>query len=486
MEEALDAHELACRILEAVEQAAEDFQPAETDAALRKQVSELGKLVAPPTVRKLEAAPPRAVAVAMAKALFSLPHVARTLAVATTLSDVHAFVVNPGLARALGLPMWELEDIRDHVDEQAALQFKRMRAMNWLWYRFSKTDDGLTQMWQALFPGLSHIQPVAMEREGSRIYLVVPQPRPPAAESLYLRFHPQRASWSIEPDGLFRAEWMDPALLGGIARSVGAERDELILMLDQMITVVPQAQGEAFKARDRWRSEGWAELTGLGRSTPSTGWVTWRIPSDGIDLGEGLLPDPQGKVSATTLQVLFDRHAAGRVTAVLHGIYAEFMARLLSAEVAGPMPTSALFDLRTYVSQALAPLLDWTRSEDTHRWLARQLGLGTADAADYLSKVGRIWHQRMNRVWLNPEPGGLLSLLTGHLAALGTSATKLWYLTPDQRSAHHRCLLLFLAHYLQTARVDRLWAGDDPVDDVASRWFWGTWQRVLDSQDVVF
>ena len=92
----------------------------------------------------------------------------------------------------------------------------------------------------------------------------------------------------------------------------------------------------------------------------------------------------------------------------------------------------------------------------------------------------------MTRVWLNAEPGGLLSLLTAHLAAQGTSATRLWYLTPDKRSAHHRGLLLFLAHYLQTARVDRLWSGDDPVDDVASRWFWGMWQRVLDSQDVVF
>ena len=66
---------------------------------------------------------------------------------------------------------------------------------------------------------------------------------------------------------------------------------------------------------------------------------------------------------------------------------------------------------------------------------------------------------------------------------------------PDPRAPHADMVLLFAAHYLREARIERLWlkAMSDvsqdhegripPPEDIAGAWFWRIWNRLLDELD---
>ena len=68
---------------------------------------------------------------------------------------------------------------------------------------------------------------------------------------------------------------------------------------------------------------------------------------------------------------------------------------------------------------------------------------------------------------------------------------RLLRMRPDPRASHHDLLLLFAAHYLREARLERLWiralsddTEPDTVDDVTARWFWPGWLRILEQKQI--
>ena len=97
--------------------------------------------------RDLEGAPPRRIAVAMALAVFSHPHLAQTFA-----SDPRpAILIGPEvLQEALGLSAWELDDLREEVDRRAGTLLKQSTLVRWL-----ESHVPAPRLFQLLFPGVN-------------------------------------------------------------------------------------------------------------------------------------------------------------------------------------------------------------------------------------------------------------------------------------------------------------------------------------------
>lgn len=454
----------------------------EVDQALRHVVSVVGR----PLRVRIDAAPPRPVAVAMAQAMFSLPHLARTLSVDTTISDLPVVSVGPGLSEALGLPLWELEEIRGDVDLRVADAFKQLRTLNWLWARFPNPRLRPDALFHTLFPGNVGPQASHFARRGGRLYAVVPQDAPPPPESLYLRWLPGSTQWTCLPDSHFDARYVDAGLIRALERAVGADPEEARRILDNLVCTIPRREEESFVAQDRWRSEGWAALTRLGAAWPGSEWLTLPLAADAI-APEGWIERTDKGLSLRSPRRVFDRHAMTRVTALVHGLYAEICARALSREAPGPGDLAVLFDLSPYVQRALQPMLDWTASSATHAALARTLGVEPSHVGAALAQVRGLWLQAAGQSWggvpREDRPYTVQTLLAAHLALTHASLTRVLERPPDPRAAHTKVALLFFAHYHQDAPLGRLWRVEDgvlpPPEDVMGEWFWGTWQRVL-------
>jgi hypothetical protein len=463
---------------------------ATLDEEVGRAVRSLARQVRRPMRTTMPEAPPRAVGVAMAQAVFSAPHVARTLAVDTTLSDHHGFQPTAHLADALGLPLWELEEIRDDIDRRVASFLKQTRALNWLWFRFDNPSIHPRPLYNTLFPGSTGPEPERFVRRGGRLYVVLPQSDPPPLESLYLRWISPRGRWTVTPDDYFSSRYVDESVRRGIARGIGADTEETERILDNMICAVPTGESRAFIVRDRWRNEGWAELSGLGMAEPSPAWLTWAMPPEAVDVKSWLTVSEQG-LAVTGPRRVFDRHAVMRITAMMHGLYAELCARVLSGEPIDPLQQAPLFDLGPYIQRALQPMLDWAASVETHVHLANELGVDPAHIRQALHQVRDIWLKSARTSWggvpAEGRPHTVQSILTTHLVVAQQMLHHFYRMPPDPRGPHHRVVVLFFAHYAQQAALGRLWKAEEgelpPAEDVLGEWFWGTWQRVLRALD---
>jgi hypothetical protein len=460
------------------------------DEQVGRAVRVLSHQVRRPMRTSVSEAPPRPVAMAMAQAIFSAPHVARTLAIDTTLSEHHGFQPTAHLADALGVPMWELEEVRDDIDRRVASFLKQTRALNWLWFRFDNPSIHPAPLYNVLFPGATGPEPERFVRRGGRLYLVLPQRDPPPLESLYLRWLSSRGEWSVTPDDYFSARYVDEAVRRGIGRGIGAEGDETQRLLDNMVCAVPSSESRAFIVRDRWRSEGWAELTGLGMSEPSPAWLGQPMAPDAVEV-RSWLSVTEGGIAVNSPRRVFDRHALLRITAMMHGLYAELCARVLSGEPVDPMQQAALFDLDPYIQRALQPLLDWAGRADTHAHVARELGAEVDHVRAALLQVREVWLKSARTSWggspAEGRPHTVQSILATHMAVSQEALHHLYRMPPDPRAPHHRVAVVFFAHYAQQASVGRLWKVEGgalpPTEDVLGEWFWGTWQRVLRALD---
>ncbi len=79
-----------------------------------------------------------------------------------------------------------------------------------------------------------------------------------------------------------------------------------------------------------------------------------------------------------------------------------------------------------------------------------------------------------------------------HVVALHFSLKELMRLEPEPRWEHTDLLLLFVAHYLREARLERLWIRQlsdvaehsqerlPPTEDIAGHWFWRLFLHLLD------
>ncbi|MCB9663826.1 MAG: hypothetical protein H6732_06920 [Alphaproteobacteria bacterium] len=434
--------------------------------------------------------PPRAVALAMARALFGSPHLSQTLSVFTTASEYRVFVPSPQLADALGLAPWELEELRNDLDVEVAAFLKQSRALHWLWSKGGNPKIAPAPLWTLLFPGSVQPQAERFAYRGGRLYALVDQPAPPPVEALYLPWLPGSERWTAVPTTHFAARYLDPSLVRSLSRAIGGPEAEIVDLLDEVVCVVPADDEQAFLLKDRWRSEGWSAVTGIGRAHPTPAWLTLRLAPDAIEPDGWLEKQGDGLALKTPTRV-FDRHAMGRIATMMNGIYGEICARTLTREKIDAHRQSVLFDLDPYIQRVLQPLLDWAVDPRTHRHLAGRMGVEPEHVGAAMAQVRDGWARAAATSWggvpTEERPFTVQSILAAHLAVSQASLHRLFHAEDDPRAPHSRILLLFVAHYLKDAPLGRLWKTVDgklpPPEDVVGQWFWPLWLRVLDAID---
>lgn len=438
-----------------------------------------------PTVHPIDTVPPRSVAVAMAQALFGLPHLTHTLAASLPRMRVVAAGSSDELATVLGLPRWELDEIREDVDRRAAFAFKQARAMAWLWSRFRPEDDP-EPLFRTLFPtsrgGIREFR-----RSGFRLYAVVDQADPAPPASLYLSWLPGTSNWTCTPGVSFQGKFVDDSLRRRLARGIGLDLDEVDILLDSFVEAVPSASLADWIAHDRWRSEGWAAMSGLGLAHAGPGWLVERLASETID-PDGWLTQTETGISISGARRQFDRLAMARVQVLGRSLYAEMFARFLDDGVRSADERATLYDLAPYIQRVLRPVLDWTASAGALSHLAEQLGISAVSLKPATRHVHELWLRSAQGSWGGApsaeHPETVQTILATHLAVLETSLKDTLETTVDPRGDHRGAALLFAACYLARAPLGRLWKSVDgampEVEDVVGRWFQPLWRKILE------
>jgi hypothetical protein len=466
----------------------------------------LGDAIARPTRTSYRGFPPRGASTAMAMAVYAQPHLSTTLVgprTSTTqldeppprVADLPPLPSTEQLERALGLPAWELDDLREEVDQVAGMVLKQQRALNWMWthFRLDAPQADTRSLLRILHPGAaaSSRGQVAIARRGSQLYILIPHGAARTPSSLYL-------SWLAESKPViprFESRYVDQGLVRSLTRSIGASDQEIRSTLDQMVTVIPWAKAETFLVHDQWRSRGHASLTRLGWPYSGVKPLHDQLSADGAHWRQWLTVN-EGKLRLRSKATsIFDRLAVDRLRCMLHETYAEILARV-DAEHRTRQPGPAADELPIYntsrhLRKVLGPLLHWVNSAKTHDFVASATAVKLASVEETFAELARSWSQHAEDSWFAPPQGDRLSIqvvLLEHLVALQHSLRALAHRSTDNRYFHWDTLLLFAGIYLREAPIERLWSRrptsedstSNQADAAAPDWFWGSWTRILD------
>ncbi len=456
------------------------------------------------------AAPPRRVGVAMALALHSQPHLAAIFSQeerdgTIEVNERGPFAAEPPfvapnevLESALGLSQWELDDLREEIDRRAGAALKQQRGLAWIWSHFGLPAARPAPLFRVLFPAQDRLAgSAALVRRGARLYALLDVPKMPLP-SLYLGWMGAEQEGAAPPLASFRAKYVDHGLRRSLARGIGAEPWEIDGILDKMVVLVPRDSAVAFLERDRWRISGLSSVTWLGddylgaekliapAEREELQWTRWIGASD-------------GKVEIRrAAKALFDEFALERAQAMMEQVYAGLLARveeLDEGDEAYKAEDLDLFDVARHLRAALTPLVEWARSDGIAAQIAIQLQVDPAVVSKALDPLANEWERHLEARWLAAPSAGrrhtIVALLMAHLVALRSSLVRMALREPDRRWEHRSLALLFAAHYLADAPIERLWlkglsdmmvdseAPLPPAEDIVGCWFWTTWQRVL-------
>lgn len=451
------------------------------------------------------AAPPRRVAVAMAMALHSAPHFMATLfpplrSGAEDPAEPHRrdaelapILSNELMERVLGLPQWEIDELREEVDRRAGGVLKRDRTVAWLWSWAAMPRAGAGTLGNALFPGLDG-EAVSLLRRGGHIYAMNRAVGGPRA-SLWL---PWLGDPEQGPTSGFRMSQVDDVVRKRLERGIGAEAGEVEKLLRSMVAMIPRRDALAMLQLDHWRSYGRATLTDLGHDYTAGRWLVQPIPADGADWREWLVQDEDGMLAVRgTVTRVFDRLALPRIAAMLQQIYTGLLA---TVDAEGDLGTGRvhpddldLYDVEQHVRDVLEPIFAWAGRADTHKRIAQAYGLQPQLVADRLRELSRVWHDHARRAWFGGSANApsVARILLPHLLLFHGSLRRGLRRAPSDGWAHGDLMLLFAAHYVREARLERLWIGSlsdtagegeglPAPEDIVGHWFWAVWSALLE------
>ena len=426
----------------------------------------------PTETEALDGLPPRRIAVSMALAIFSQPHLVNTFREPGTPVGDALLVTNEVLELALGLSGWELDDLRDEVDRRAGTVLKQATLVRWLTTRYSTE-----QLIPLLLPGSSLAKPGSAPLQG-HLYLLAAEPASPPS-SLYL-------PWLQSEEMVrFRGRYADSRVKLGMARGIGISEQEAIDLLERSVTLIPHDGVKERVAHDRWRRSGIAALTRLGASYCDLDWLTktvepadvrWRdwVPDDGEH-------NPHDSTGA------FDALVKIRVHHTLHAAYTDVMAHRIRNpdRITDELIT---YDLTRHLQAVLSPLLAWTRTKGSATWLAEIVKQDPEATADLLYTLHTHWTSRMEH-WTRPPVEQLAESPFGKwmasIAAFDAAFSTLLAKPSDLRFSHADVLPLFAAHFIAENPVSRtLMTSEVDVSSpgpTLAKWFWPTWQRLLDT-----
>lgn len=446
-------------------------------AIVRSLQSALGAFVdsvAPPMERDpLPTPPPRRVAVAMAMALFSQPHLVNTFEEEGRRGEA-LLVTNDVLEMALGLAGWELDDLREEVDRRAGGVLKQATLVRWLTDRFP--DD---QLFPLLLPGVS-LQNPRTRAIGGNLYLIADGLRwPPSAQFL---------PWLLGDESpRFQGRYADSRIKLGMARGIGVPELEGVGLLERSVVLFPPERIEDRLVYDRWRRSGIAGIADLGASYCGLDWLTRSVEPADVrwrdwvpDAGD---QDPHDSIGA------FDALVKVRVHHTLQALYTDLMAQRTFAEGRTPDALST-YDLPRHLAVVLRPLLAWTKNKGSATWLAEIVKQDPRATAQLLAKLHAGWSERMAH-WTAPPVESLhdspFAKWMAAVASFDAAFCALRDRPRDPRFDHAQMLPLFAAHFIAENPLPR--GLMTPRPDATSpgvtlaRWFWPAWQRLLDTID---
>jgi hypothetical protein len=486
----------------------------ETRLALQRRLladmNQLGSLLSPTVPAPDDAPLPRRVAVAMALAAFSQPHLAATFGTGrrdgtATFDDRPNYPHEAPLAMtaellesALGLSRWELDDLREDIDRRASHSLKRDRTLNWLWTHFKLPKNSPSYLFRVLFPGMNQKNTAQLVRRASRLYAVVNTPEIPLT-ALYLSWMGADVEGQRPPLPSFHSRYVDQSLRNSIARGVGGAPREVDHLLDQMVVLVPRDAALQFLERDQWRTSGLSCLSNLGDDYLEGARLVGPIECDGLEWTRWLEIIDDNVVVDRNERALFDEFALDRVQALMGQVYAGLLARIEQTdadELAFETEDLDLMDVPRHLRAALQPMLDWARSEDTQAHIAARLRVPRTKVTAALEPLADAWESHINGRWVAPptpsRPHTIASILVAHLVGTRCALLRLMHRPADPRWEHRNLTLLFAAHYLVDAPIERLWMKTlsdmphhatqnlPPPEDVVGCWFWAGWMRLLD------
>ncbi len=445
--------------------------------------------------------PPRRMATALALAYVALPHLSATLGDYRQPSGEEVrepepqWIMTPlalpaeALESCFGLANWEIDDLRDEVDRRASKQMKQRRALQWLWSRFRQPQAGPEPLLHALFPDVALPGAVGLVRRGAQLYVVVDQSPPADEAALFL-------PWRRAPPLRFDPRAVDPRVLEGIARGVGASPPELLDLLTGMVTVIPRSSAMRWLIRDGWRSRGFAALTAFGTRYRAPSFLGRPIGAGEIDASRFVLGVEQ-RVVVGDPEAVFQQLARPRAEAALQAIYAEMLARVAAEPTDGPtVPVHEdldLYDAAGWLEVALGPIVAWARDPDVRAAVGARTHAPAAEVTRAMDAMADRWADTLDRLWLAPPNTASTSVaaaLLPHLILLHGSLRRLARAPADARSEHRELLLLGAAFDLGASRLDRFWAGGiadagrpsgkaNPPEDLLGSHFWSSWLRLL-------
>ncbi len=457
-------------------------------------------------------APPRRVSVALGLALETVPHFAAVLPDPVRLGSVDPgepvrrappppFVVGYDLLEeALGIPAWELEELREEIDRRAGLLLKQSRVATWLSTHFGLPDRaGAASLAQQLF-GRLHDPSMDLVRRGSQLYVLADLPSYVPGGALWVSWLAPRSS--LAPTS-FRGRAVDRGLRARLGRALGLDAEEVVDLLDGMVTILPRDDAARLLHLDQWRASGRAVLTDLAPGYTETEWLTEPVPDEGAQHEGWLVRDPRGAPALRgNLAQVFDTLALTRVSALLRVLYGLLLAQVDRAGPEGAeLPLTAadldVFDVPRHLRAVLTPLLEWADRSTTRDTLAAHLRVPPAAVAEQLAKVRTIWGHQAQTAWLGgegrPAPS-VQSLVLRHLLATYGGLRAALAAQPDPRADHTEVLLMFAGHYLAEGRLERLWIASQsdvaqpqdrlaPTEDIVGHWFWPAFSRVLAARE---
>lgn len=464
------------------------------------------------TIDFIGSPPPRRVATAIATALFTQPHLSvmlRDLAVVGT-EPIEGVIDGPEeeppillapevLQDALGLPNWELEDIREDVDRRVGLVLKQARALKWLWDHFGLPESSADPLFRVLFPGApGRIGSIDIARRGPQLYALVGQEAVPALETLYLPWVAVDEEKSFHPLCTFRGRYVNANLRRALGRGVGASEDETIELLDRMVTILPRQAAPPFLVHDAWRARGLQGITDVPAPYGEPTWLVRALEPDDVSYGAWLLRE-EGKLVTKEVRAAFDVLAVPRVNEMLRQVYGELIARLHAEnpDVEGhSVEDLVLFDVERHLRAVLRPLIDWATSFKTAEHVAAQVEASPEEVSDVLAEVAKQWTAQLETAWVgvaSDDHRTVQTLLTMHLLLTRDALRRTLRRRRDPRAPHRDVLLLFAAIFLSQSPLERLWSDSTEnatwpalpwrTGEVVGQFFWGAWNRVLDSVD---
>ncbi len=435
--------------------------------------------------RDIEA--PRTVALSIALALYTQPHIARTFVDPARDEGPPgdaAVTIPPDTARvALDLQPWELDDLRDDIDRRASEHLKQRRCAKWLWNHWGALDPG--ELFRRLFPGATGR--VDVQSVGGQMYVAVDAAASVPPMAILMPWFASDDDGALPLDA-FAGRYADGALRDNAGRSIGSSKEEIVFLLDRMVALLPRSGRDRFTKRDQWRSTGAAALTTLAASYARGHRLHRPLPPDAVSLEGWLAPD-DGRVRLGDCEGIFDQVVLSRSADVMRLAVAAMLSRPWVGEtMQATVEDLQIYDVAAHLRAAIEPILQWTQSPHTAGTVARFLRLPTHQVAPVLDRIHTRWTKRSAR-WLRAptteEPWVPIARLTDFLARISANLQGVISM-PELEQPHRDVAILYVAHRVAGAS-DRDMLPVDPelpgLPEGLSDVFWGVWEQLFGDSD---